>query len=153
MQPLIETYIALVVGYIDERAALDAVERYAKDQIHGSETLDDVLWLNRKRRDDLERVEPCLRAYIEESWPDVQLDGSESEEVARACFERRLREYLDERSTPREFCRMVQPVEELFDYPIWLGDMYNLCDWIEPTTMPVDCRHLETGIREMLGDV
>lgn len=29
---------------------------------------------------------------------------------------------------------MISPIEQAYDFPDWLGAMYDACDWIEPDT-------------------
>ena len=45
---------------------------------------------------------------------------------------------------------MINPIEQLYSFPDWLGNMYNVCDWIEPETKPVECSHLEAEVESTL---
>ncbi len=46
---------------------------------------------------------------------------------------------------------MINPIEQIYDFPKWLGNIYNACEWIEPDTLPVDCKHLEDEIKDCLN--
>ena len=147
---LTEAYIAIEIGFVDQNAVIDVVEAYASRQRELDDELAEILWINRKRLDELHRVGSLVRHFIEKTSPDCDFRGLVAEEFARRCFERRLHQYLAGTCTPWGVCKMVTPIESMFDFPRWLGNMYNLCDWIEPETPATDCRHLEEGIREVL---
>lgn len=34
---------------------------------------------------------------------------------------------------------MIGPIEQLYGFPLWLGAMYDACDWVEPNTSREDC--------------
>ena len=78
----------------------------------------DILWINPKRRDELDRVGPSVQIFIEKKWPDYVPGGAAAESFARDCCERRLRQYLAQDCTPWEVCKMVQPIDPSLE---WTG--------------------------------
>ncbi|GAB1858417.1 hypothetical protein MHTCC0001_32540 [Flavobacteriaceae bacterium MHTCC 0001] len=47
-------------------------------------------------------------------------------------------EYLiHKKIKPYKLWKMIRPLEEMFDFPHWLGELYDVLDWCEPHT-PVD---------------
>ncbi len=147
-----EDYIAFEIGLIDQDGFFVDIEAYASGQPESGDELLEVLWLDRKRGDEMERARLLLREFIRKTCLDYQLDGPVAKRFARGCCERRLRQYLAGECTPWDVRRMVRRIEELFDFPSWLGKIRDLCDGIETGTPATDCRHLEVGIREFLAD-
>jgi hypothetical protein len=66
--------------------------------------------------------------------------------LRRAC-----ERYLAGEIPPYDLCRLVSPIEQVFDFPRWLGNLYNACDWIEPETKREDVPHLEDEVTAMLA--
>ncbi|MEM1264329.1 MAG: hypothetical protein AAGH76_18155 [Pseudomonadota bacterium] len=147
-----DAFLAHWISYIDDSELLDWAESYARQNsdIDPESKLFQLLWLNRNTVSENAQLGQLIESYALEFDPTFDVKSPSAESVARRFFESRLREYVSERCRPWDVCRMISPIEQLFDFPDWLGDMFNLCDWIEPGTMPVDCRHLEHGIREHL---
>ena len=44
-------------------------------------------------------------------------------------------EAIEGKSRIWDVCCMVSQIEERFDFPDWLGDMYNVCDWLGPDSV------------------
>ena len=99
-----------------------------------------------------EDVGPILRRLADDTAPGYDLSSKSSEAYARSRFRAAVQSLVDERIRPYELCRLVQPIEELFDFPKWLGNFYSECDWIEPETKPVDARHLYEYAKEYVRE-
>ena len=147
-----EVCVAFAIEYCGVEEFLDWAEGYARDhpELDAESPLFEILWLNRDRKDDRDRVGELLDRFIARVTPDFDASSKDSQAFARMIFMSRLAEYLTESCRPWDVCRMVQPVEALYDFPNWLGNTYNACDEIGPDTGPVDCRYLEQSIREHL---
>lgn len=150
----IEAYIAHSVAYFSD----DDLIGWAVDYVGENEAWDDpdlieLTMLNRKQPRQVETACVLLKRSIQKQSPDFILSDRNAESQARHLFRLRLAAYLAEECKPYDVCRMVDPIEQLYDFPSWLGDMYNACDWIEPDTEPSGCRHLEQAIRETLQAV
>ena len=89
-----------------------------------------------------EQAPSLLNSLVERCLPAFRISSKESEEHAKECFRRVCQRLLDGDVGPYDLCRMVDPIEQAFEFPDWLGDFYSHCDWIEPSSQPVDCRHL-----------
>jgi|GEM_PF-2513600 len=148
-------YIALLIGYFDGNEALDWAHCFAKmhSDLEANSPIFELLRINRKRKDELAKVAELLGAFLASATPEFDARSEASEKAAMDLFVLRLKQYLNGSCSPWAVCRMVQPIEQLYNFPNWLGDMYNACDWIAPTAKPVDCRHLERAIRTHLDDV
>ena len=147
-----EAYVAFEIGFIDQDGLFVDIDAYVSGQPESGDELLEILWLDRKRGDEMERARLLLREFVRKTCLDYQPDGPAAESFARGCFERRLRQYLAGKCAPWDVRRMVAAIEELFDFPSWLGNICDLCDGIETGTPATDCRHLEVGIREILAD-
>ena len=102
-----------------------------------------------RRREDVGSI---LRRLAETTAPGYDLSSTASEAYARSRFWTAVESLVAEEIRPYELCRLVQPIEELFDFPEWLGNFYNECDWLEPETQPVEARHLYEYAREYLRE-
>ena len=148
-----DAFVAHRIEFINGSELLDWAEEHARlnSDIDSESTLFQMIRLNRKTLRGDAQLGQLIGSYALEFDPTFDIKSASAELVARRLFESRLRDYLDERCRPWDVCKMISPIEQLFDFPNWLGDMFNLCDWIEPETRPGDCRHLGHGIREHLG--
>ena len=145
-----EVWVAFAIEYFGEDEVLDWADAYAHDhpELDPESPLFEMLWIDRKRKDELSRVKELLNGFISRESPDFDARSKASEQLARTMFMSRLEEYLTESCCSRVVCRMIHPIEDLFDFPGWLGNMYDACDWIETSTAPVERRRLEQAIRE-----
>ncbi len=152
MMSPIEVFIARSICYCDDYDVL----AWARSRSQLDEHADDpnvaiLLSTNDKSARQVEQVESIFASIVKTNWPSFRLSSSNSEKIARSLFEGRLQEYIDELCRPWDVCRMIHPIEELFDFPRWLGRMFDACDWIGPDTESVDCRHLMDEIRAHLS--
>lgn len=141
-------------------------------EINAISDLDIIIWANRHRTFDgyaddadflnLARSNPRnesnvgkarqhLNELVGRRFPAFSLTSKESEEIARSIFLHRLKEYLDDASKPFQTCLMLTPIESLYEYPEWLGDFDNGCDWIDQHTKREDAQHLHDVIAALLA--
>jgi len=73
-----------------------------------------------------------LRGAVVRANPQFDLKAPTSQAHGRAAFVELCRRFLSDDLRPYELCRLVAPIERTFDYPDWLGDFFNHCDWCEP---------------------
>ncbi len=123
----------------------------ANAQYSEDSDLIDLVSLSTRIQSETDRAGECLKQFIGKHWPDFDLKGSEAETYAIEYFRERLRKYLDGQCAPYDVCKMISLIEDSYDFPLWLGDMYNACDWIEPYTRPADCPHLGPEIEKTLA--
>jgi len=147
------THIAYEVGYLNDRELVNWAVGYLPTSEYFSEDLDliELVSINEKQAREIEKAGDILSKFIIRQWPEFQLSGSKSEHYAKKFFYERLREYLEGGCRLYDVCRMISPIEQIFDFPDWLGNMYNACDWIEPDSKPVNCRYLESEIEQVLN--
>ena len=147
-----EAFVALLINYYEESDLISWAQSYAQKhpEMDSDSTLFEIARLNRKRKGELSQARQLMERFMADIEPQFDVLSEERQAVAKKLFELRLQKYLDNECTPWEVCRMVQAIEQLYDFPSWLGDMFDACDWIESDTRPVDCRHLEQAIRTHL---
>ena len=79
----------------------------------------------------------CARAC-----PSMSLLSPEAERLAQRGLWRVCIRYLAGDIEPYELCRVVSPIEDVYNFPSWLGDLYNTCDWVGPSTRRAEVPHL-----------
>lgn len=90
--------------------------------------LSDLMHLNdladvRYRRDN------ALLRLVHIRYPNHCPEGAEVAEYAKQIWLAALRQYLEGLGEPDDISNLVGWIEDRFDYPDWLGNMYNACDW------------------------
>ncbi len=146
------THIAYEIGYLNDRDLVEWAVSYlpTSDYFGDDPDLVDLVSINTKQVREIEKAGDILSRFISRQWPEFRIDGKKSEHYVKKFFHERLREYLEGGCKPYDVCRMIAPIEQIFDCPDWLGNMYNACDWIEPEHKSIDCRHLEGEIEQAL---
>ena len=146
-----ETLIATSIEYCDRVELLEWVRSSgALDKVAGDPDVAMSRSTNHERKDQMDLVVPTFERIATEQFAETILSDAAAEHFARHLFECRLQEYLEKKCTPWQVCRMISPIESQFDFPDWLGDMYNTCDWVEPCTSRADCRWLYDGVSKHL---
>ena len=127
-----EAQTALLAGFIDEFSLVQVVIAYldANPELYGDGDLAEIAHLNQKRRDAVLRAPPLLTAYIVRAFPDFDPKRDASHSMGRAFLKRLLEGYLRKEYEPWEICRHVSSIEWIYDYPEWIGNLYNACDWV-----------------------
>ncbi len=74
----------------------------------------------------------------------------EHEDVAKEIWPERVARYVQEDLPPRFLCGVIWKLEELYDFPEWLGDIYNACDWSGETSSRADFPQVEQEASEIL---
>jgi hypothetical protein len=93
-----------------------------------------------------------LRSAVTRANPYFEIRGPESQAYGRAMFVQVCRRYLNENLPPYELCRIVESIEPVFDYPAWLGDFWNRCDWCEPNSTRGQFDHLAEYVTQFLAE-
>ena len=146
------TYIAYKVGYFTDSDLIEWANAYLPNSIYFTDNPDliELMLINTKVKNELEKAGTCLKNFIDKQWPKFNLSSSKAEMYAEKFFMSRLKEYLADRCRLYDVCKMISPIEQIYDFPDWLGNMYNACNWIEPETLPADCKYLEPEIEKTL---
>jgi hypothetical protein len=93
-----------------------------------------------------------LRGAVMRANPHFDIRSADAQACGRRAFFQVCRRYLAEDLPPHELCRLVGPIEQTFDYPVWLGDFYNQCDWCEPKSTRSDFDHLAEYVTQFLAE-
>lgn len=88
------------------------------------------LVLLRQKRDVDSAVINSLRRLVELEFPKFELTDPASKHFAKELWFDCLRQYVMGQGQPDDICGMVGKIEVNFDYPDWLGRMYDVCDWV-----------------------
>ncbi|MGF1688869.1 hypothetical protein L4C36_19670 [Photobacterium japonica] len=148
----VSAYIAFEIEYLDDRDLIEWAVNYLLTSEYSIDDIDLIalLSINTKDISDVEKAGSYLSSFISRQWPEFSLKGSKAEGYAKKLFHHRLKQYLAGKCRPYDVCKMICPIEQLYDFPEWLGNLYNACDWLEPGTQPADCRYLEAEIEQVL---
>jgi len=148
-----EAFIARTVEFFDDRALLAWIRKSGcLDERLADPFVAELFSINNKKRDQIERVGEIFESLLLKYWGPVNFHSDETNQIAEALFMKKLAMYVDEKCQPYELCRMVGPLERMCDFPEWLGDMFNCCDWVEPYTERVDRRDLENEAVRLLDN-
>jgi len=130
------TYIGYEVGYFTDSDLVEWSIEYLPNSEYFSNDPDliELVSINAKQKREVEKAGTYLRNFINKQWPNYSISNPKAEMYGKKYFKSRLREYLVGKCTPYDVCRMISSIEQVFDFPSWLGNMYNVCDWIEPET-------------------
>jgi hypothetical protein len=131
--------VAFELGAVDEVALIDwAVASLGEEGFGAHGEVAEMARLNPRRRESREEAGPLFRSLLRRLDPAFEIRGAGAEEVAKEILAETCQALLDGRARPYDLCKLVGPIENLYDFPGWLGDLYNACDWVEPST-PIDC--------------
>ncbi|MDA3961726.1 MAG: hypothetical protein PF961_13130 [Planctomycetota bacterium] len=149
----IPTLIAAEIDYYDSAQIIEWAEKEVPQMEWHSdnEILIELVSLNAKRRDSLEQAKPVLKRFINSIWPEFDIKSPKATMYAKMWFRKRLEDYVNDRCEPWALCRMVGPIEKIYDFPKWIGNLYNACDWVEPDTQTASCPHLIDEARAVLS--
>jgi hypothetical protein len=89
-----------------------------------------------------EPAERLLWSSVERANPEFDAASPDAEAYAQEAFLGLCSRLVSEDLQPYEFCRVISPIERAYDFPAWLDDFYNQCDWCEPESSRSDFRHL-----------
>jgi hypothetical protein len=93
-----------------------------------------------------------LRGAVVRANPEFSPLSPDAQAFGRACLLDACRRFLAEDLPPYELCRLVDPIEQTFDHPVWLGDLYNHCDWCEPSSTRSHFGHLVEYVSTFLAE-
>src|SRR5690242_12708663 len=93
-----------------------------------------------------------LRSAVSRANPEFSTRSPDAQAFGRACLLDVCRRFLAEGLAPFELCRLVGPIEQTFDHPAWLGDLYNQCDWCEPSSTRSHFGHLVEYVTTFLAE-
>mmetsp|Transcript_22483 Transcript_22483/g.36414 ORF Transcript_22483/g.36414 Transcript_22483/m.36414 type:complete len:162 (+) Transcript_22483:3093-3578(+) len=145
--------VALKCGFAEREnldAWADAQRTNYSETAHAFQFLEicDAL---RRNPFDAERVTDCIERLVSEEFTDFQISGTQAEQFARTMWENRLSTYLNGNQPPVYICLCVTPLEMLFDFPDWLGQMFDACDWVQDVHTRSDCPMVAAESKRLLG--
>lgn len=129
-----EVQTALLAGLIKPSDAIGLVSTYldANEGLYCDGDLAELICLN-PERDDVERRAPeLLERYLQRVHPGFDPLHTPSERMGRACLKIFLEAYIRGELQPLHIRECVTRFQNLYDYPIWLGNLYDACDWWLP---------------------
>ena len=146
-----EVLVGYEIQYLDEKRVLAWAQEYAAghSDIPSESPLLEMLW--HKPNGDTSPFRRLHGDFVETQSPGFDPKSPDGESCARSMFTSRLREYLSGECQPWDVCRMISLIEQLYDFPDWLGRMYDACDWVEPNTKRDEHPQLAVEVRQHLG--
>ncbi len=152
LEPL-SCWIAYQIGYFDDHDLVSWAVDYAQNAPSYSDSRDlvELMSLNPKRRESVEKAGPLMARFVESMWPSFDLQSPGAVAQAQEWLSKRLKQYIDGQCEPWDLCRMVPALEHVFDFPPWIGDLYDACDWVEPGRNRAYCPDLECEARAVLA--
>lgn len=139
--------IAYELGAIRERDVIDwAAQQLALGLYAGLPTVGYLASLDSGQADE---VRTTLRRVCEAADPHFVVRSPEGEALARDLLAGIELKYLAHHIRPYELCRLVTPIEDAYDFPVWLGNLYDACDWIEPETTVDEAPYLATAVETL----
>ena len=151
MQHPCQIFVEHELGAVSEAQLIDwACDVLASDgPLADDPTVVELAALNPRIQSDSDLASGYFRSVIERHFPDFTFQSPDGIRWTRATLRQRCDDYIQRRITPYEFCRVVSPVEQHFDYPSWLCDLYNACDWIDGNTKREDVPYLAVEARRV----
>ena len=115
------------------------LESFIQSTVEGGNEYDDRLF--EAQANDLGVARAKMLEFIAVSFPDFQITTDEGIRSCRVELKRQIGRLLDQQITPFSFCRFFNSMEDELvinsnlspDEVAFLGDLYNACDWCDPT--------------------
>ncbi|CAN7513945.1 hypothetical protein [Mesorhizobium sp. LjRoot246] len=159
MKPLLEGHedpitvlVAREIEAISDTDILGWANRHKASEAYAEDA--DYLQLRRsnpRNATSIENTRGHLLSLIARHFPGFNERSKEAEQIARKLFLRRLQAYLEGEIKPSDICCMVSPIEHRYDFPAWLGDLFNACDWLDERATPEQLPHLRNAIEQTLA--
>ena len=133
LKTLEEVELAFDIGHFTALELMTSVDEFLNEtpELWAEKELAEIACLDRQKTSDTDRAPDLLRAYLAANPIPPARRPRSLEDCGKAVLKARLERYLDSEDLPSTVCRMVSGIEQRFDYPKWLGDLYNVCDWSE----------------------
>lgn len=141
--------VAYCIEAISEQEAIGWAFAYrTANPASDSELVAELVRCNPKTELGIETAGTVLRSAIKPYQSPTGDLPKQFEKVGRRFFIERLRSFDPKKDRPWKICKMAGSIEAAFDFPDWLGDLWNLCDWCEEDTEPGPAFDLTSYIAE-----
>jgi len=143
-----EIYVLFILDSITGQEIIDwATEYYsANNQYILKESIFEIASLSKRDEEEIDEAGKLLKQLIEKHFPDFE---EQKELMAIEILNVKCQQLLEGNLKPYEVCRLIAPIEQEFNFPKWLGNLYNVCDWCEPNTVPNDFLISEVKARQL----
>jgi hypothetical protein len=132
---------------LDVLSAADLV-RWARAARHQDATLSDTPDLEALAQLPLsdyhltETAPVLFRKVVANAHPQFDIRSKDAEAYGRSLLLDLCKRLVVDKTGPYRLCQAVGSIEVTFDYPEWLGDFVNQCDWCEPNSTRENFGHL-----------
>ena len=99
----------------------------------------------RSRRDE-GKISECLEELTPEGF-----SPEDHVAIAKDLWISFLSCYIEGQGAPRHVLEALYRIEDLYDMPEWLGQMYNACDWSDETSRREDWPQIEDEARRLIA--
>ena len=127
-----------------------AVHRLVSDP---SETDADVIELAGLTPSEHEEAPGLLRQIVGRTAPAFDLRSADGERIARTLFTELCRGYLRGEERPVDLCEAARTAEWVYDFPSWIGDLWNACDGLGEDVASEDVPHLTREVERVLDRI
>jgi hypothetical protein len=160
MKPLLQGHedpVTVLVAYEIEAISDGDIVRWANRHTAPPSYTEDAAYVQLVRSNphsaiSLKNAHGHLTSLVARCFPDFKGKSDEAREIARKLFLQRIRTYLDGEIEPFQVCSMVSSIENRYDFPPWLGDLYDACDWVDERTTREQASHLRETIEQTLAE-
>ena len=90
-----------------------------------------------------------LRQIVDREAPSFDVRSAHGEGIARRLFAERCRAYLRGDLRPVDVCAAVGTLEWVYDFPHWIGNLWDACDWLDPGAMQEDVPFLTEEVERV----
>jgi hypothetical protein len=130
MKSLQQLFVEFYIGAVEENEivawaceTISSNSQWANDKL-----IIEIAGLRPEISNDRKEVEQLFNKFFALQFPSFQTKTVENENLAKRALKQRCVDLLAGRVNAGKICRMVSPIETAFDYPKWLGNLYNVCD-------------------------
>ncbi len=139
-----QVYIEFLISALTESDIINWACEALAGPLSENDLVCEIAGLNTSIRSEYERASILLTELIKQRG--FIANSAEGVAYAKNALRVTCERYLRNEIRPYDLCRMVSPIEQIFDFPKWLGNLYNVCDWIEPETNHKEVPYLEKEV-------
>jgi len=127
---LVTVFVAHELDIMDD----EQVVQWACDQLVADSSLNDFEFVELAglTRQQFQDVRTHLHVCLQRERPGFALDSPEGETIGKRLFAQLAGRYLSREAPANDLCRTVELIEGAFDFPEWIGSLWNCCDSLWP---------------------
>src|ERR1039457_58458 len=130
MKSLRQLFVEFYICAADENEVVAwACEAISENsQWSNNKLIVEIAGLKPEISNDREEIGKLFNKFFSLQFPDFRIQNLENEKYAKQVLKKLCADFLAGRVNAGKLCRVVFSIEPAFDYPKWLGDLWNVCD-------------------------